>query len=334
MHAKRLSRLQAELRKRRVPAFLVTQATNIRYLTGLHASTALLLVTTKSVILFVDSRYTEIAKTRAEKIVTVADPSEIKKFLTGFSAIGFESESVTVARLERFKTQLKNKKFVPLKDLVEGLRRVKDSGELQKITAACALTKKALRRVPKLLRYGMTERDLALELFIYCTKNGAEAMAFETIVGFGENTSKPHHRPTDRRLKKGDIVQIDMGVVIQGYCSDYSRVYFTAAPTDAQKKAYRALKEAKKSAETLLRPGVLNTALDTEARRVLRDAGYEKEFSHSLGHGVGLDIHEGAHLSTKAPPMKILKNEVVTIEPGLYFEGQWGMRLEDTWIVT
>lgn len=333
MHAQRISRLQTRLKNLSVSAVLISDLTNIRYLSGIQVSTGLLLLTKGMAVLFVDSRYAEMASVRADPKLLVADPADIKTHLAGFRSVGFESDNITVARLDRWKTQFKNKKFVQINGFVEGLRRIKDTQEIATLTAACTLTKKALSRVTSFLRYGMTEQDLALELYTYCIKRGADGMAFETIVGFGENTSKPHHKPSNRKLKKGDIVQIDMGAVVDGYCSDYSRVYFTAEATPKQMKAYRALKEAKKSAEKLLKPGVLNTALDAEARRVLKLHGYDKEFSHSLGHGVGMDIHEGTTLSMKAPPTKLLKNEVVTIEPGLYFAGKWGMRLEDTRIV-
>lgn len=333
MASNRLSRLHKRLRELPVSAVFISNLTNIRYITGIQASTALLLVTGKEAVLFVDSRYSEMASKRAESGIVVSDPGQLKNYITRYVSIGFESEYVTVARLERWKTQFKNKKFVQIKGLIEGLRRVKDEQEIKTLTEASAITKKALLRVRSLLRYGMTERDLALELYVYCMKQGAEGMAFETIVGFGENTSKPHHRPTQRKLRKGDIVQVDMGAMYQGYCSDYSRVYFTVPPSLNQKKAYAALKKAKKEAEALLKPGVLNTRLDEVARGVLKLHGYDKEFSHSLGHGVGMDIHEGTTLSMKAPPTTLLKNEVVTIEPGLYFPGKFGMRLEDTRIV-
>lgn len=333
MASNRVSRLRKRLTELPVGAVLISNLTNIRYITGIQASTALMLVTSRDVILFVDSRYSEMASKRAESGISVADPAQLKDYVSRFRTVGFESEYVTIARLDRWKTQFKNKKFVQIKDLIEGLRRVKDEQEIETLTQASAITKKALSRVTSLLRYGMSERDLALELYVFCMKHGAEGMAFETIVGFGENTSNPHHMPTSRKLKKGDIVQVDMGAMYQGYCSDYSRVYFTLPPTSKQKKAYSALKEAKKAAEKLLKPGVLNSELDTEARRVLKLHGYDKEFSHSLGHGVGMDIHEGTTLSMKAPATKLLKNEVVTIEPGLYFAGKFGMRLEDTRIV-
>ncbi len=333
MLSNRISRLQKRLAGLSVDAVLISNLTNIRYLTGVHVSTGLLCMTRKAAVLFVDSRYSEMASNRAKSPYTVSDPAQLAQYLTHSKILGYESDTVTISRLERWKSLLKNKKFVQIFDFTEGLRRVKDPQEIVFMTAACEITKKALSRVPSFLRYGMTEQDLALELYVYCMKKNADGMAFETIVGFGENTSKPHHRPSDRKLRKSDIVQIDMGAIYQGYCSDYSRVYFTQDPNPQQKKAYRALKEAKKAAEKMLKPGVLNTALDAEARRVLKLHGYDEEFSHSLGHGVGMDIHEGTTLSMKAAPIKLLKNEVVTIEPGLYFPGKWGMRLEDTRIV-
>lgn len=329
----RLMRLMNGMDELPVSAMLISNLTNIRYLTGIHASSGLLLVTKKNSVAFLDSRYSEMASKRAERGLSVEDPGQIKTHLSRFPSLGYEPGSVTVARLDRWKKQFKNKKFVQIEDLTEGLRRVKDKDEILHIKDASAITKKALSYVTSLLRYGMTERQLALDLYMFCMKHGADGMAFETIVGFGENTSRPHHRPTDRRLRKGDIIQVDMGASLHGYCSDYSRVYFTASPTDKQKKAYGALKEAKKSAEKILKPGALNTELDQEARRVLKSYGYDTEFCHSLGHGVGMDIHEGVTLSMKAPPMKLSKNEVVTIEPGLYFPGKFGMRLEDTRIV-
>jgi Xaa-Pro aminopeptidase len=158
-------------------------------------------------------------------------------------------------------------------------------------------------------------------------------MAFPTIVGFGENTAFPHHHPTTRRLKRGDIVQIDLGVKAGGYCSDYSRVFFTAKPTAEQRKALLALKRAKAAAEQLIRVGMENRVLDLKAREVLASFGIEKAFTHALGHGVGLEIHEGLSISKKAKRKKLLKNEVITIEPGVYFPGKWGMRVEDTIVV-
>lgn len=331
--SRRLRRAQELLRKHRLHSLLVTDLKNILYLTGMKLSVGMLIIVREGTTLFVDQRYREMAQKRAPKAISLIDPASLKEFLQGLTSIGFDEDQVSVGRYERWKTTYKNKKFVQTSGLIEGLRRQKDSGEIHCIEAACALTKKALREIPSMLRYKMSELDLAWKIRSFCRLHGAEEMAFDTIVAFGEHTSRPHHHPTDRRLQKGDLVQVDMGVKCHDYCSDYSRVYFTAEPTPEQYKALRALRKAKRIVEALLRPGVTNKQLDETARKVLREEGYPDAFPHALGHGVGLDIHEGVTLSSKQKSQKLLRGEVVTIEPGLYFEGKWGMRIEDTWVV-
>jgi Xaa-Pro aminopeptidase len=330
----RLRKAQKLVKNQRLEALYVTNLTNIRYLTGIEASAGVMLVTPKKVMLFLDSRYSEMAYSRAPKKILVMDPAKILDILSAYKRIGIESEDMTVARLNRLKSKLKNRKFVHTFGILEGLRRKKDLYELSLISRASSLTKRVLNQVPTLLKIGITERQLSWKIYELCQSYGAQGLAFETIVAFGEHSSRPHHHPTERKLKKGDVVQIDMGARYQGYCSDYSRVYCTAPKTREQSKAYKALSEAKKKAESLLKKNVTNHELDIAARKVLKDYGYDKEFSHSLGHGLGLDIHESPTLSKRAPMMKLQKGEVVTIEPGLYFEGKWGMRLEDTWVVS
>lgn len=213
------------------------------------------------------------------------------------------------------------------------MRRSKSLTELSDIKRACRITLSILKNMPRLLRYGTTERGVAQKIEALALKSGAESMAFPSIVAFGENTAFPHHHPTERRLRRGDIVQIDMGVKVNGYCSDYSRVYFTGTPTAEQRKALLALKRAKAAAEELVRSGGDNRLIDRKAREALASFDLEKAFTHALGHGVGLEIHEGLSISKKAKRKKLLKNEVITIEPGVYFPGQWGMRVEDTIVV-
>lgn len=195
------------------------------------------------------------------------------------------------------------------------------------------MTRTILTRVPSLLKRGVTEKNLAWQIRILAHESGADDMAFDTIVAFGEHTSRPHHRPTDRKLVRGDIVQIDMGVRVKGYCSDMSRVYFTGKKTPEQSAAFSALRDVVAQCKMRCRAGARNRSLDAYARAVLKRHGFGPEFTHGLGHGVGLDIHEGISLSRRAPPMTLRAGEVVTIEPGLYFPGKWGMRLEDTVLV-
>ncbi len=321
------------LKAAKAPAFLITNPVNIRYVTGAEVSVGAVLLAGKTATLFVDSRYTEKAASQIYRHIRLRTPEELSKTLEKTRRVAFEGDFVTCATHSKWQQKFKNTKFVQKDWMIEDIRRSKTESERKAIRTACTITKKILAGMPTLLKKGFTERELAVEIERIARKMGAEGMAFDSIVAFGEHTSRPHHSPTDRRLKKTDIVQIDMGVKVDGYCSDYSRVYFVSAPTSEQRKAYRALTKAKKMAERAMKPGITNRELDAIARSSLKAAGYDKEFSHSLGHGVGLEIHEGINLSGKAPIKKLLKHEVITIEPGLYFPGKWGMRLEDTHII-
>ena len=191
------------------------------------------------------------------------------------------------------------------------------------------ITRELLRRIPVVLRHSLSELELSRKLNIWALELGAEGMAFESIFGFGSNTSIPHHRPTTRMLKKGHLVQIDLGAKFRGYCSDASEVFFTARPTDLQERVHGALVDAQKAALKLLKPGVSNRALDRAARAVLDEEGFDPYFTHALGHGVGLDIHEGVTLSSKAPETLLLKNEVITLEPGVYLSMNGGVFSSD-----
>lgn len=322
------------LKKASCRAFLVTDPTNILYLTGLSVSAGCVLVSQAKYSLFVDGRYFEAAKKIEERGLRVLPLEELGKTLREIGTVGIESRNVTLERMSFWKKKYKNTKFVQTSGVIEQFRRVKFPDERARIERASAITRAVLGGIPRLLKRGITEKQLAWKIEVECKKLGSDGMAFDTIVGFGEHSAIPHHHPTDRTLRKGDVVQIDMGAKFKGYCSDFSRVYFTATATEAQKKAMNALQEASASAIKLLKSGATNRALDLAARKVLRAHGFDKEFSHALGHGVGLDIHEGVTLSSRAELQKVKKNEVITIEPGLYFPGKWGMRIEETIVIS
>lgn len=315
------------------PCILVTNVANIRYLTGLDLSVGHLLLRPDRASLFVDGRYTEQAKTAELGALTVHPLTDFPLALAASRKVSCEYYDLTAERLLKVQKKYKNTKFVQLSDCILELRRSKMPHELRSIRRACTVTKKVLRMIPSLLRRGMTERELSRKIEAHALSLGAERMAFDTIVAFGENTSRPHHHPTDRPLRAGDLVQIDMGVSIDGYCSDYSRVFCTGPKTRDQSKAYCALLEAKRAAQNLVRAGADVRVIDRAARSILKQYGYDKEFCHSLGHGLGLEIHERPSISSKSPRVVLRMNEVITIEPGLYFEGAWGMRVEDTVVV-
>lgn len=292
-----------------------------------------MLVDRKNITLFVDARYEEKAKNECFVRIKIMPVQELHSIRLKLKSCAIESKHVSVDLFLQWKRKFKNTKFVQTTNIIEEFRREKRPEELRSIKRACAITKKVLRQIPSLLKQGITERALAQTIEQRFYDEGADGIAFPSIVAFGEHTSRPHHEPTARKFKNGDLVQIDCGCSLHGYASDFSRVIPSGVMNEKQKKCHRALTKAKKAAEKKLRPGITNHELDRTARDILQKEGLAEYFTHSLGHGLGLNIHEGAMISLRAPLQKLKKNEVVTIEPGVYFPGEWGMRLEDTHIL-
>ncbi len=316
------------LKTAKTSAFLVTNLINIRYLTGLPVSAGLLLIHGKKLSLFEDARYHEMAD-RATKTVSVKDIAEIEAVLGTIRSCGFEADDVTVLRKANWKKRFAKTRFIPKTGVIEEYRRVKTPEELKLLKRAHRITRELLRRVPAVIRKPITEQQLARRLRIWALELGADDLSFEPIVAFGTHTACPHHRPTTRVLKKGNIVQIDVGAKVGGYCADMSQVYFTAPPTTVQKNLYATLLEAMKTAMALAKAGATNHQLDRAAREILEREAVNEYFTHALGHGVGLDIHEGPTLSSKARKQTLKAGEVLAVEPGVYFPGKFGMRLEE-----
>lgn len=313
-----------------VPALLVTDQKNIQYLTGMDISSGVVLLQKREEknALFVDDRYMERAQAACRGMI-VRHVREFPDIMRKIRRCGFEAGHVTVAEENSWKKRFPQTTFIPREGIIERMRRQKRPEELRVLRRAERITEDLLRRVPPSLRGGVSERELAWKLQAWAHDLGADSLAFDPIVAFGEHTSRPHHYPTSRCFRKGDLVQIDVGAAFQGYCADRSAVYFTGAPTEAQRKAHAALREALTVTRKAVRSGMFNRSLDRLARSVLERHGFTEEFCHALGHGVGLDVHEGVMLSRKAPRTKLLQNEVITLEPGLYFPGKFGMRLEE-----
>lgn len=299
----------------------------------MDVSAGLVVVKPKSITLYVDGRYAEAAKKEVNNGILVAALDATTDIFKGIRQCGFEDEDVTVARLAQWKRKSKNTKFVQKRGVIEEFRRSKDANEVKNFRKAQRITHELMARVPSMLKRSITERGLAELLRQWAVELGADELSFDPIVAFGTHTSRPHHKPTSRKLKKGHIVQIDVGARYRGYCADQSEVFFTAKKTPEQKRIYDAVLRAKEESITAVKTGVTNHALDMIARKVLAEEGLEEYFVHSLGHGVGLDIHEGPSLSSRAAKVKLLKSEIVTIEPGVYIPGKFGIRLEEEIIV-
>lgn len=330
-----LRRIRKELTKRGIECLLITNLINIRYVTTMDMSFGYLLVTKKRATLFCDDRYLETARMTLSRDICIAHIRDFPNEFRSLRRCAIES-SLTLSQHNRLKRTFRAVRLTPTEGIVERCRRQKSPHEIACIKRACVLTKRILKRIPSWLTEGITEGALARRIRDEAEAEGADCMAFDTIVAFGTNTAFPHHHPTNRLLRKGDIVQIDMGVKVGGYCSDYSRVFFTGCMTSDQQRAMKALQLTIRSCKQMIAQGQPAASIDLHARKTLKQFGYGAEFCHALGHGVGLEIHEGIVLSMHAKKSResvLLKHEVITLEPGLYFPGAWGMRIEDTIIV-
>ena len=316
-----------------VPSLLLTDPLQIRYVTGLQVSHGMLLVGARSFTLFLDGRYQEMAMKAGKRPLAIRPLDDMGRAMRTVRYCGFHGEEVTVERLQRWKRQHKNTKFVQVGDSLRFFRRTKDEEEIQNIRQALRITETVLKRIPSVLRSGMTEMQLAWQLGAWARELGADGLSFDPIVAFGSHTSMPHHHPGKRAFRRGHLVLVDVGARYRGYCADRTEMFFTAEPTAKERRAFAAVRAARDAVLKAMHPGVTTHALDIIAREVLDWHGMEKNFLHALGHGVGLAIHEGVSLSQRAANEKLLKNEVVAVEPGVYFPGEFGIRLEKTVIV-
>ncbi len=324
----RITALQAVLQKSKIRALLISDPLNVRYLCGLKATEALLLVTRRAATLIVDGRYVEVARLLRSRSLHIADRSDMPMLFAKVMTCGFEGHHVTVERLIRWRRLFKGTKFVQTSGLVEGLRRKKDYEEIRTMRRALLITKSVLALVPRFLRPGVSEQRVANRILAAMLDRGADGLAFEAIVAFGKNSSLPHHRAGRTVLRRRDIVQIDIGAKVDGYCADMSEVFFVGDPTPEQRRVHAAVHDAKRAVKKMLKAGVACKNLDALARDVLARHGYPP-YPHALGHGVGLDVHEGVVLAERSND-SLLPGEVIAIEPGVYIPGKFGIRLEET----
>ncbi|HEX7157573.1 MAG TPA: Xaa-Pro peptidase family protein [Edaphobacter sp.] len=326
-----------------VDGLLVTHLPDVRYLCGFTGSNAALVVADGRSVLFTDGRYTaqaraEAAGTRVMIVKKPVLPSACEWIeAAGVKRCGFDRASTTVAALDSMRQALspkvRRRLFAPVGPLVARLREVKDAEEIQKIRAAAKLGCGLFDRMLEVLRSGMTEIEVAAELEHAARLAGAEAMSFETIVASGERSALPHGRASKAKLPKRGFVTLDFGVVLEGYCSDMTRTVHLGKALDSEREVYDAVLEAQQAAVAAVAPGVTAADVDEAARSVLRQAGLDKYFTHSTGHGVGLEIHEGPRLAAKQT-QALEQGMVITIEPGVYMPGSFGVRIEDMVLVT
>ncbi len=339
----RWRKLRELLAERDLDGLLVTQPYNIRYLTGFTGGEGWLAVTADRAMFATDSRYFEQVEREAPEVELVRLTAPLRKNLKAFlenipaRRIGFEAEHVTVGFFDRFIAGDRSHEWVPTSGLVLGLRAVKTPEEIEAIRRAIRVAEEAFdASVPRVEPGKTTEAELAWRLEKEMRERGAEKLAFETIVAAGPNGAMAHAVPGDTVISPGVPVVIDMGAQVDGYCSDFTRTLCWGKPRDPERfwEVYRTVLQAQENAIEKLRPGMTGREVDALARDVISAAGYGDEFGHSLGHGVGLEVHELPRLSSSAGEMVMKPGMVVTVEPGIYLKGWGGVRIEDMGLVT
>jgi Xaa-Pro aminopeptidase len=344
-HAGRLRRLRSELAENEFDALLVTHLPNIRYLCGFTGSAAALLVSASGAVLVTDGRYRTQAKEEVQAANVVIAPksplvaagewlarrrkSSTRKSSPSLVSVGIEPESVTAGMRDRLARALKGKaRLRSAPPLVERARMVKDAAEILRIRRAVELGASLFRITRKKIRAGVSEVEVAAAMEYEARCGGAEGMSFATILAAGERSAIVHGRASAARIPRRGFVVCDFGVILAGYCSDRTRTVHVGRPSPEARQFYEAVLEAQQAAIAAVRPGVTAGDVDLAARRVLGKRKLARYFTHSTGHGLGLEIHEAPRLAA-GQTQKLEPGMVITIEPGAYVPGKWGVRIED-----
>lgn len=322
-----------------IDAFLISNPNNLRYLTGLLLSDAEFVLTPYQNALFVDSRYFLEAQQSSlpvnVEVIQFKDKyKEIPAWLSDHSLrqIGAESGFLSYHTFCKWQEKVSGQ-LVPCENIIEKIRMIKDDFEVQLIRKSINIVAEIIKKIPNILNNQITERDLSLEIEYLMKKEGAERVAFDTIVAAGERAAMPHAAPTDRKLQRAETVLIDLGAVFEGYHSDLTRTFYLGERPQEAKKLFQILQSAQEEAIKQIRPGVKAKDIDAFARTVIIKAGYGPFFGHGTGHGVGIEIHELPQISPASETV-LEEGMVFTVEPGIYLPHQIGMRLEDVVLVT
>jgi Xaa-Pro aminopeptidase len=344
-HFRRIGQLRRRMTRAGLPGLLVTHPADVRYLSGFTGSSAAMAITSRAARLYTDGRYTAQAaeEVHSAKVEIVSTPPAVSavEWLAaqpGVTMAGFDPGRTTVAELARLRAalpyRLRRAFLVPLPSpLVETLRIVKDEDELDLMAEAASVGCKLFDSILAYIRPGLREVDVAAELEHEARRLGAEGMSFETIAASGARSALPHGRATTAQLPRRGFLTLDFGVILKGYCSDMTRTVYLGKPKAEERRAYGAVLEAQEAAVAAVAAGASCGDVDEAARGVLRREGFAEAFSHSTGHGVGLEIHEPPRVGS-GQTTRLRSGMVITIEPGVYLPGRFGIRIEDMVAVT
>lgn len=335
-----LQRLRQRMVETGVDALLLSEMTNVGWATGFKGSSGWAIVLPDQGRFVTDSRYTIAAQEEVKELPsqTFASPVTATEFLKrqfeemGLKRIGFESQFVTYATYQEWSSAFAPVELTPIKDIVGPLRMIKTADEIDAIKRACRLTDACFDHVRRLIQPGVSEYDIALEIEFYFRRNGAE-LAFPPAVVSGERSARPHGKPSERKLQRGDFVTLDFGAKVDGYCADMTRTMVVEEATDRHREIYNQVLEAQLASIEAMKPGVSAKDVDGCAREVLGRKNLAQYFGHGLGHGLGRVVHDNGRMAVTSTDT-LAPGQVWTVEPGVYIEGFGGVRIEDDVVVT
>ena len=344
-YQKRISLLRRRMAGLGINSLLITNLPDVRWLCGFTGSNAAVAVGRRSVRLFTDGRYiaqaaAEVSGARVEIVPSAAAVSAVQWLAVQVGevgTVGFDAAQTTVAELDRWKAalpgKLRRKLLVPVESVVEKLRWLKDDDELAIMAEAAKLGDDLFNHLLGFIRPGLTEVTVAAELEYQARLRGAEGMSFDSIVAAGARSALPHGRASEAKLPRRGFLTLDFGVILKGYCSDMTRTVCLGKPSAREREVYETVLAAQEASVAAVTAGVECGVVDEAARSILRQAGMAEAFSHSTGHGVGVEIHEGPRIAA-GQKEKLALGMAITIEPGVYFAGEFGVRIEDMVVVT
>jgi Xaa-Pro aminopeptidase len=333
-----LTKLRSSLVEHNLDAILVSQPENRRYLSGFTGSSGWLLISAEQALLATDFRYYEQVERQAPQFALAKIKGKFPDLLpslladVGVARLGFESQHVTVDQLYTWSEAAGDVEWVPLKETIETIRAVKDEDEIEALRRSAALTDAAFAHLLESIQPGMTEQEAAWEIERYMRTHGASKVAFDLIVAAGPNGALPHARPGDHAIQPGEPIVIDIGCVVDGYCSDMTRTICLGQPDPEYLQVWELVLRAQQAAEMIIRAGISGFEADAAARDLITEVGYGEQFGHGLGHGVGLAVHEKPSASRLSKDT-LLTGMSLTVEPGIYLPGRFGVRIEDLVIV-
>lgn len=326
----RVERLLEKMSAAGIDTLFITDEKNLHYYSGFYKGEGYLVINKNRLVVVTDSRYTEYASLVCKgfdvKNIACVKPSD---FTTEYEICGFEDKSISYAKYTELAANIKNLK--PVGNITDSLRETKDEDEIKLIKKAANISDMAFSHICSFIAEGVTEKQIAAEIDSFMKKNGADDIAFSTIAASGTRASLPHAIPTHEKVKKGDFIVLDFGCTVGGYCSDITRTVAVGEVSEEKREIYNAVFSAQQIALNSLKAGVSGEYVDKLARDYLNKR-YKGAFAHSLGHSVGLYIHEAPNLSPKNK-LPIRENTVITVEPGVYLEGNTGVRIEDLTLV-